>query len=261
MENRINTPAEIAINTIETAIKKSKLSVMQTIILATLAGTYIGLGSHAYIIVTQTMGKNIDAGLAAFLGAAVFPVGLMMVLIAGGELFTGNNLMSIAVLDGKLKISKLFRNWSLVYIGNFIGGMGLAYLIYKTGLYKEGSALAEHALAVAEKKMHLSFEQALIKGILCNIIVSLSVWMAYATKDAAGKILAIWFPVMMFIVCGFEHCVANMFFLALAKFIGANYSWIDTFTLNFIPVTIGNIIGGGIIIPFAYYFAYLKGNK
>lgn len=258
MDMKILNPQEIANMTVEIGITKSKKTISQTTILAILAGVYIGLGSHAYLVVTQTLGERVDAGLAAFLGAAVFPVGLMLVLIAGGELFTGNNLMSLAVLNKKVSFRGLMKNWTLVFIGNFIGGLLLAFVIYKAGIYKEGSEMALHAIAVANKKMHLTFSQALIRGILCNIIVSLAVWMSYSTKDASGKIFAIWFPVMMFIVCGFEHSVANMFFLSIGKFIGAGYTWIDTFVLNFIPVTLGNIIGGGIIIPCAYYFAYQK---
>jgi len=260
MEKRMLTPTEVAEATIKAGIKKANLSSMQMILLGIFAGMFIGFGSHAYITVIQTLG-NIDTGFAKFMGAAVFPVGLMLVLIAGGELFTGNNLMTLALKDKKITLKKMLKNWCLVYIGNFIGSIILALVISKIGLYNSGAAITEKAIAIAQGKVGLSFEVAFFRGILCNIIVVLAVWISYAAKDITGKIFAVWFPVMMFVLSGFEHSIANMFFLSLGKLLGGNLSWGEICTNNLLPVTLGNILGGAVIVPVVYYICYVQPAK
>lgn len=259
MEKRMLTPKEVADATIKIAEGKTKLNFIQTFLLAIFAGVFIGFGSHGYLTVTQTLG-NIDIGLSKLIGASVFPVGLMLVLMAGAELFTGNNLMTIALIDKKISFKALSKNWIIVYIGNFLGSILLAYAIYKAGLYKSEN-IKNLAISVGKSKVSLSFYEALIRGILCNMIVVLSIWFATAAKDITGKIFAIWFPIMLFVLSGFEHSVANMFFLPIAKFSGLNISWLDIWVKNLIPVTIGNIIGGGIIISGVYYLTYILPHK
>jgi len=259
MEKRMLSPQEVADATIKAAEGKTKLNFIQTFLLGIFAGVFIGFGTHGYLTVTQTLG-NIDAGLSKLIGASVFPVGLMLVLMAGAELFTGNNLMTIALVDKRITFKSLSKNWIIVYVGNFIGSILLAYAIYKSGLYS-GDNIKNLAISVGEAKLSLSFHDALIRGILCNMIVTLSVWFATAAKDITGKILAIWFPIMLFVLSGFEHSIANMFFLPIAKFVGLESTWLNIWLNNLIPVTIGNVIGGGIIVSGVYYLTYILPNK
>lgn len=255
MDKSFLTPPEIAKTWISIGTKKTDFKIINMLLLAIFAGIFIGFGAHADIIVTQSLGKNLDVGLATFLGASVFPVGIMLVVIAGAELFTGNNLISIAVLNKDVTISKMLKNWIFVYIGNFIGSIILAYLLKLSGLY--GSAVCEKAISIAESKISLSFSQALIRGIFCNILVVLACWMQAGAKDVIGKIFSLWFPVMLFVLSGFEHSVANMYFIPLGRFLGADISWSQIWIRNLIPVTIGNIIGGAVIVPFVYWYTYV----
>ncbi|MBS4537886.1 formate/nitrite transporter family protein [Clostridium sp. D2Q-11] len=256
MEKGMLKPNEIVKATINAGINKAKLSSLQMILLGILAGIFIGFGAHANIAISQTLGR-FDIGVATFMGAAVFPVGLMLVLIAGAELFTGNNLMTLALMDRKITFSQLSKNWSLVYIGNFIGSILLAYIISESGLYESNSDIANRAIGISEARVGFTFQAALLRGILCNIIVVLAVWLSSASQNVIGKLFSIWFPIMLFVVSGFEHSVANMFFLSMGKFLGANITWSEIWINNLIPVTLGNIIGGAIIIPGIYYLIYV----
>ncbi|HKL10137.1 MAG TPA: formate/nitrite transporter family protein [Clostridia bacterium] len=249
------TPGEITKAWIEIGKKKADLEIGKMLMLGILAGMFIGLGAHADIVIIQTLGKNIDVGLAKFLGAAVFPVGIMLVVIAGAELFTGNCLISLAVMDKRATLDKMLKNWTVVYAGNLIGSVLLALLLSKSGLYAP-EAMSEKALAIASGKLSLTFTQAVIRGIFCNVLVVLAVWMQAGAKDISGKILAMWFPVMLFVLSGFEHSVANMYFIPLGKFLGLGISWTQIWIANLVPVTIGNIIGGAILIPMAYWYSY-----
>jgi len=260
MEKPYLSPSEIRSAWIEIGKKKSNLKTGKMLILGILAGIFIGLGAHADIVITQTLGKNIDIGLAKFLGALVFPVGIMLVVIGGGELFTGNCLISLAVMDKKTTMRKMLKNWSIVYMGNLIGSVLLAFLLAKSGLYGS-EAMAEKAIAIAKGKISITFTQAVIRGIFCNVLVVLAVWMQAGAKDITGKIFAMWFPVMLFVLSGFEHSVANMYFIPLGKFIGLGISWLEICIANLVPVTIGNIIGGALLIPGAYCYAYKKSDK
>ena len=252
------TPKEITLKTIESGVKKGKLSIFEKLLLSIFAGVFIGFGAYGSLTVMQTFG-NLDLGLMKFLGAVVFPVGLMLVIIAGGELFTGNNLMTMALLDKKITFKEMLSNWIIVYIGNFIGSFFLAFLISKTGLVNEN--ISKLATSTAVGKVNLSISQALIRGFLCNILVVLAVWMSTGAKDIASKILAIWFPIMLFVLMGYEHSVANMFYIPFGNFLGANISWSKMWTENLIPVTLGNVLGGGIFIPFIYYIVYVYSDK
>jgi len=258
MEKGFLKPNEIAENWIEIGSKKANLSIINMIVLGILAGIFIGFGAHGDIILIQTLG-SIDIGLAKFMGAAVFPVGIMLVVMAGAELFTGNNLMALSVMTGKEKMIKVFKNWTFVYIGNFIGSIILAFLLSKSGLYGEAAALK--AVAIAESKISITFSQAVIRGVMCNILVVLAVWMQTGAKDFIGKIFILWFPVMLFVLSGFEHSIANMYFIPLGKYLGGNFTWSQMWLNNIIPVTIGNLIGGALIIPTAYWISYLIISK
>lgn len=255
MDKIILSPDEIYHSWTGTGEKKGNLGVMKMLLLGILAGMFIGFGAHADIVVMQTLGKTVDIGLAKFLGAAVFPVGLMLVIMAGAELFTGNNLMTFALMNKKITIKQLLKNWIVVYIGNFIGSILLAFLLAKSGLYS-GEAISSQAMAIATGKVGLNFTQAIIRATFCNILVVLACWLQAGSKDMVGKIFAIWFPIMLFVLSGFEHSVANMFFIPLGKFLGAELSWVNMWINNIIPVTIGNIVGGAFFIPFIYHYVY-----
>ncbi|KYO65355.1 formate/nitrite transporter family protein [Thermovenabulum gondwanense] len=258
MEKNFLTPEETAKVLIEVSRKKSRMSVVNMILLGIFAGIYIGLGAQGSITVMQTL-KNIDTGLMRFMGAVVFPVGLMMVVLCGAELFTGNNLMVIGLLDKKINFKDLFRNWFVVYFANFIGSVLLAVIIVKSGILN--SKMIETAIGIASGKMSLSYSQAILRGTLCNFLVVVAVWMSTAARDVVSKIFSSFFPIMLFVLSGYEHSIANMYFIPLAKFLGFSVSWWEIFSKNLLPVTFGNLIGGAIMVPFVYYYCYINENR
>jgi len=257
MEKRMLAPKEIAMATCDSGAGKAKLSIVQMIVLGIFAGLFIGFGAQGAITIGQSLTK-IDAGLQKFAFAGVFPVGLMLVVICGAELFTGNNLMTLGCVNGRYKFSDILRNWVVVYFANFVGSIILAYLVANSGLMAAKSPIAELAVGIATKKVAIGFGPAIIRGILCNILVVLAVWMATGAKDIIGKIFSCWFPIMLFVLSGFEHSVANMYFIPLGMFLGAPVTWGQIWMNNLIPVTIGNLIGGALIVPLFYHIAYIK---
>lgn len=252
----MNSPAEIAGIWIENGIKKAGLSIGKMLVLGIMAGAFIGFGSFVFVLATAAGGDAFQAMMAKLTGAALFPVGLMMVILCGAELFTGNNLMTLALMDKKISAADMLKNWGLVYIGNFIGSLLIAFLFAKSGLLTD--AAAERAIAIAGAKTSIPFMPALIRGILCNMLVVLACWMQAGSKELVGKIFAIWFPIMLFVFAGFEHSIANMTYIPMGIFLGADVSWGAMLTANLIPVTIGNLIGGAALVPLAYYYAYRK---
>lgn len=254
MEKRFLAPSEVAKAIIYSAETKASLSITRLLILGIMAGIYIGFGGFAYIVVSQTL-RDIDIGLAKFLGAFVFPVGLMLVVFTGSELFIGNNLMTMAIMDKKITAKEMLRNWILVYLGNLIGSVLLAYAICKSKLVNQN--ILDFILNIGMDKTSLTFQTAFFRGILCNVLVVLSVWVAAEAQDIASRIFSIWFPIMLFVLSGYEHSVANMFFIPLARIAGLAITWKDIWISNLIPVTLGNIVGGGIIVPVVYYIAYI----
>jgi formate/nitrite transporter len=252
----INSPAETADIWINNGVKKAGLPIGKMIVLGMLAGVYIGFGACVFVQVTAAGGDAFQTMAAKLIGASLFPVGLMMVILCGAELFTGNNLLTLALMDGKITWGKMLRNWCVVYIANLAGSVFLAFLLAKSGLFAD--AAGERAMAIASAKTSIPFMPALIRGILCNILVVLACWFQAGAKDMIGKIFAIWFPIMLFVFAGFEHSVANMTYIPLGIFLGADVTWGAFFIGNLLPVTIGNMIGGAVIIPFAYYYSYKK---
>ena len=260
---RFMTPDEITGAVVYMGVKKANLKFYQTFILGILAGSFVGLGAHGYLTVMQTL-KAVEPGFAKFMGGAVFPVGLMLVILAGGELFTSNNLLTLAVADKKIGLKKMFSNWTIVYFSNFIGAILLALVLYYSGLYGSGTelnAVGKIAQDTAMHKMELTFAEAFLRGIMCNVLVVLAVWMVTGAQDIVSKIFACWFPVMLFVMSGFEHSVANMYYLSLSFLIDPSMNLFNAVVNNLIPATLGNIVGGAIIIPLAYYFALYIPNK
>ena len=250
MENLFFKPIEISQELRAIGEKKANAKIFELFIYGILAGIYISFGAQA--ATTVLSGGTLDAGLAKFLAGSVFSVGLMLVLIPGSELFTGNILMSVGFIYRKYSLLKILRNWVVVYLGNLLGAIILAWLVFKSGLLGHVgnlNALGTTAANIMEAKMQLSFFEALSRGVLCNMLVCLAVIMCTASRTITGKIFGIFFPIMVFVASGYEHSVANMYFLPigiLAK--GEFFTRFLSMFNNLIPVTIGNVVGGLLLV-------------
>ncbi len=277
MEVSCKNPATVADTLTRTVcVAKTQASALKLTILGILAGAYIGFGAQLAIMVTHDMATFLGVGMAKLIGGAVFSVGLMLVVIAGAELFTGNNLIFLAVLDRQVSVSRLLRNWTIVYFANFLGSLLLVLLMYWSGLWKtDGGLVGAKALSIANAKVNLTFLQAFARGIMCNWLVCLAVWMATSARTVVGKIWAIFFPIMAFVASGFEHSVANMFFIPMglalkgqAAIVSAagltdklSHLTIGGMVMNLIPVTLGNIVGGAFFVATLYWVVYLRKEK
>jgi formate/nitrite transporter len=243
------------------ATEKANNRVSSTIVLAILAGGYIAMGGLLAIIIgggVPGIGTD-NPGLQKFLFGAVFPLGLILCAIAGADLFTGNTAYFIpGLLSGKHTLKTIFKNWGIVYIGNFIGSIIVAFLFaYYTDLLAKDPWL-KSTIHIGEYKTSAPFLKTMVKGMACNWMVALAMWLSYGAKDLPGKILGIWFPIMAFVAMGFEHSVANMFFIPTAIFYGADVTWSTFFMNNLLPVTLGNIIGGALFVGAAYWYTYQR---
>ncbi len=245
-------PAQIA-ELVETAgVAKAALPIPQLLTLAILAGAFIGFGAAAYTMVMT--GADSSFGPARLLGGLAFSLGLILVIVGGAELFTGNALMVMAAVDRKITVTALLRNWGIVYVGNLIGAVGLATAFGFSGLLD--GPMGETATKIAAAKADLPTLQALFSGILCNALVCLAVWLTFAARSATGKILAILWPISAFVLLGLEHSVANMYLFPQAIAAGADIS-LTAIIHNMFWVTLGNIIGGAGGVALAYRLAYL----
>ncbi len=236
----MNTPKQTAAGYIDTGAGKAAMAKGRMFLLAVLAGAFIALAGVGSVIGTAQAGK--------LAGACIFPAGLAMVVLAGSELFTGNNLMVISLLAKKITAGQLLLAWAVVYIGNFVGAAAVAALSVWAGAF---DGAYETLIAAAQAKVALSFGQAVLRGALCNMLVCTAVWMSMAAKDAAGKVLALYLPIMLFVVCGFEHSIANMFYIPAGLLAARQYGadpgalGIGAFLVkNLLPVTLGNLLGG-----------------
>lgn len=242
---------------------KAKLDVPRLLLLGFLAGAYIAFGGLLAVIVGGGSPGLAAAnpGLQKFVFGAVFPVGLMLVVIAGADLFTGNTATCIpAVLEGRISWGSVARNWALSYVGNLAGSLFVAYfLTFLTGLLLKDPWLSS-IVGIAEVKTSQAFMPLLLKAVGCNWLVCLAVWLAVSAEDVGGKIAAIWFPIMSFVAIGFEHSVANMFFIPAGMLYGADVTWGDFLVGNLLPVTLGNIIGGALFVGVVYWFLYGQGT-
>jgi formate/nitrite transporter len=244
---------------------------LSVLVLGILAGAYIGFGGVLATTVTFDMSGYMGIGFTKFMAGAVFSLGLMLVIIAGAELFTGNNLMISSVMAREITFGKMLERWGLVYVANFIGALVIVFLFVFSGLWKTGGgALGAAAVSTAYGKVSLGFGEALVRAIGCNWLVCLAVWMALSARQTIGKIFAIFFPIMAFVAIGFEHCIANMYFIPtgilLKTFAGISapagidpeiLNWGSFLGKNLLPVTIGNIIGGAIFVGMSYWSAYV----
>ena len=254
-------PQQIA-ERVETAgVAKARLSLVRTLTLAVLAGAFIALGAMLFTLVMT--GADPSIGASRWLGGVAFSLGLVLVVIAGAELFTGNNLIVIAWADRRLSTFEIGRNWILVYLGNFIGALGLVIFGEAAGL--EGLAqgrFGETAHHIALAKIALPFGQAFARGVLCNLLVCLAIWMCFSAKTVTGKILCIVFPISAFVALGFEHSIANMYLIPAGLIVQGGFQGLldnlPGFLGNLVPVTLGNIIGGGGLVAAVYWLIYRK---
>ena len=232
--------------------KKANSKPWQLLLLGILAGLYISIGGHLFLVA-------LNEGLGKIVGGAVFSVGLILVVIAGAELFTGNVIMLVGAVTRHYSFRKLIRNWVFVYVGNLVGALAYTWLVYRSGIFGSPSALfggvedtvsiGQLASAIAAKKIALPFGQAVIRGIFCNILVILAVIMSAMARDIVSKMLCCVAPIMAFVAIGFEHCVANMFLIPIGLLVdGAGAGSYAAMWGNILPVTLGNIIGGFIIL-------------
>ncbi len=266
------TPKSIAETVAQTVgVVKANSPWVTLFVLGIMAGAYVGFGGLFASTVTFDSAPIVGIGLTKLVAGVAFSIGLMMVIIAGGELFTGNNLMVSSIMIGEVTWGKVLKKWAIVYVANFVGSIIIALLFYGSGLWKTGGgALGAAAVKVAYGKVHLSASEAFIRAIGCNWMVCLAVWMALASRTVIGKIFAIFFPIMGFVAIGFEHCVANMYFIPNGIFLSqwagvapegldlATLNWVTFVVNNLIPVTIGNIIGGALFVGLGYWGAYLR---
>ncbi|KXS41740.1 MAG: Formate/nitrite family transporter [Candidatus Frackibacter sp. T328-2] len=251
-------PDSITRAMIETGSKKAKKDWKKLIVLGFLAGAYIAFGAMMAIRITAGMPVEVWGTFTKFVGGTVFSVGLVLVLLAGSELVTGNmTAIPLACFSGKAKWAGLLRNWIFVFLGNLLGALFVAYFLsYQTGLLTVEPWLSK-VQAIAQAKVSLTFSQAFWRAVGCNWLVGLAIWLAVAADDVASKIIGIWFPIMTFVALGFEHIVANLFFVPLGIMTGATN--VSAFIINnAIPVLLGNIVGAGLFVAAVYWYLYVK---
>ncbi|MBN2334594.1 formate/nitrite transporter family protein [Candidatus Bathyarchaeota archaeon] len=267
----LKQPFEVAHTVCEAGVRKARRQVKKMFLLSVLAGVYVGFGAQVATTASMDAAQYIGVGLSKVVTGTVFSVGLILVLVAGAELFTGNNLIFMSYWSRKITANELLKNWAVVYAGNFVGSVLLAWIIYNTGLYTmAGNALGLKALSIASGKVNIPFTQAFFRGLVCNWLVCLAVWIASSAEDTTGKILACIFPIMAFVASGFEHSVANMYFVPMGIFLKdasfaaqsslnlSGLSWAGFIGRNLIPVTLGNILGGAVFVAAVYCYIYMK---
>lgn len=248
-------PAEIAVRAETAGVAKAKLSLRQILALSVLAGAFISIGAMLFILVMTTSGE-VAFGPGRWMAGIAFSLGLILVIIAGAELFTGNSLIVIAWADGLISFRALFRNWALVYAGNAFGAFSMVAFAYLAGLQNlGGGALGETAVGIAKGKIAAPPVQLFFSGILCNILVCLAVWMCFSARQVAGKVLVIIFPISAFVALGFEHSIANFYLIPFGMLTGEGLDLL-AFLQNLIPVTLGNIVGGGFFVAATYWLIY-----
>jgi len=283
-------PPAMAAKAEDLGVKKANLKAANMFMLAVLAGAFIAMGAvfattvlAGGITVADPTGATVAStalpyGWNRFLGGLVFTVGLILVVVGGAELFTGNNLITMAWANGKVTTLQLLKNWVVVYVGNFVGSILTAFLMYLSRQYTFGNgAIGKTVLSIGQSKTSLDFIAAIALGIFCNALVCMAVWMCFSARSTTDKILAIIPPIAAFVAAGFEHSVANMYFIPIALFVKldtawmekvkiapetiSNLTWGNFFFKNLLPVTIGNIIGGAVMVGLVYWFCYLLPNR
>ena len=276
LEKAFSTPEEITEIYTEIGYKKAARPVHKQLLLGILAGSFVAMVSQGSHVAVHTL---TNLSVARTLSGALFSTALVMIVIAGGELFTGNTLMVISAAKKRITVFSMLRNWFVVYAGNFLGALAIVLLIFASGqLNLSDGSLGGYTIYVATNKVNLPFHSAFIFGIFCNWLVCLAVWMSSGAQDIAGKILSIFFPIWIFVISGFEHSIANMYYIpagilaqtnpewvsAAVEVFGvtperlANLNWIALFKNNLLPVTLGNLVGGAFFVGISYLIAFGK---
>jgi formate transporter len=269
-------PAEMARRAEYLGVRKAEAKIIPMFALAILAGAFIAMGAMFATTVSAGASGVLTYGVTRLLVGLVFSLGLILVVVGGAELFTGNNLIVMAWAGGKVSSYALLRNWVVVYLGNFVGSIGTAILVFLSKQYMFGNgSVGLSMLSIATSKVHLGFVQALVLGILCNTLVCLAVWLTYSARSTVDKIMAIVFPISAFVAAGFEHSVANMYFIPIGLLIKAfdpaftaaskvnvtDLTWGNFLVNNLLPVTIGNIIGGAVLVAAVYWAIFLRSSE
>jgi formate/nitrite transporter len=257
-------------------VAKARMPFLSTFVLAVLAGAFIALGADLFTVVTTDSG--LGYGTTRLVGGVAFSLGLVLVVIGGAELFTGNNLIVMAWASRRISALELLRNWTIVYAGNFAGALATAGIVYASGQWKfDNYEVGANAVRIADHKVGLGFAEAVALGALCNALVCLAVWLTYSARSNIDKAIAVVFPITAFVASGFEHSIANMYFIPFALFIKdekgvtglnatanadhANLTWAGFFLHNLLPVTAGNIVGGALMVGIVYWFVYLRPQR
>ena len=236
-------------------VAKANLGALQTLTLGVLAGAFISFGAMFYTAVMS--GNELGFGPGRLLGGVAFSLGLALVIIGGAELFTGNNLLAIAWAERAVTTRQLLRNWGLVYAGNLIGAFATAEFVHLSGIL-DPPIMAQTAISIAESKIALGVREAFARGLLCNTLVCLAVWLCFAARSVAGKILAIIPPISAFVTLGFEHSIANMYFIPMGWLAGSQLITWSNFAANLFWVTLGNIVGGSVLVALVYWVVYRR---
>jgi len=266
-------PAEVARKATAVGVTKARMETAGVFILSVLAGAFIAMGA-IFSTTVAAGGGELPYGVVRLLAGLVFTLGLILVVVAGAELFTGNNLIVMAWASRQVSTANLLGNWTIVWIGNFAGAFGTALIVYVARQYEfGGGAVGQTALSIAAAKTDLGFVQAIALGMLCNALVCLAIWLTYAAHTTTDKILAVIPPIAAFVAAGFEHSVANMYFISIGLLVKSDdgfvagldpqpdlsgLTWGSFFVDNLLPVTIGNVIGGAVMVGAVYWLVYLR---
>ena len=260
------SPAEIAERIEQVGVAKARLPMMKLMMLGILAGAFIGLGAMYSTLVASD--HALGFAVSRVLGGLVFSLGLLLVVVAGAELFTGNNLLAMAWAEGRITTGEVLRNWSIVCVSNFIGAASVALLVFCSGHTEmnHGEVAAQY-IRIASAKCSMSFVPAFFSGIMCNILVCLAVWMSFAGRSVADKAVAIVFPISAFVAAGFEHSVANMYFIPMGLLLKGSaiagseaISWMGLYR-NLLPVILGNLVGGSVLVALVYHLIYRRQER
>jgi formate transporter len=252
-------PQEIALRVQAVGVKKARLPLLSQLILSVLGGAFIGMGALCYVLIHSDAGLGFAA--RQVMAALSFCLGMLLVVVAGAELFTGNNLIVMARAQGDIGSGEVVRNWSIVFAGNLVGTTGLALLVWLSGHPgMNDGAIGRDYLHIAEAKAALPFMVAFWRGILCNALVCLAIWMSYAGRSVIDKAVTIIFPIAAFVAAGFEHCIANLYYFAMALLLApqAAMPMVGGMLRNIVAVVIGNVIGGSVLVGLVYYLIYIR---
>jgi formate transporter len=260
-------PKEIAQRVNDVGVVKVHLPILSLFMLGVLAGAFIGLGALYFVLIKSD--ASLGFATSQVVGGLAFSLGLILVIVAGAELFTGNNLLAMAWAGGKISSVELLKNWIIVCFANFVGAAGLAVLVFLSGHTEmNNGAIADQYIKIAIVKTTMPFWSAFFKGVLCNVLVCMAVWMAFAGRTVIDKAIAIVFPISAFVAAGFEHCIANMYIIPLAmlekvfnttNLAAETVTWAGFFN-NLLPVILGNLVGGSLLVGIVYHVIYRRNN-